>query len=258
MESVRVLVVEDNAQQRQGVVEFLRTQPDIKVVGEAEEGQAALRLMAEKQPDVVLLDMVMQGMDGWETLRQMQLRGMNMAKVIVVTAVNTEHHIIRASQYGVGSYMLKPFYDLGMLHRRILDVAQGVAVPKPDSHVPAAHHSAAPPEDVGGALLAIGMPAHVKGFLYLREAIRRTSEDNHLLGRLTTGLYPEIAKRFETTPQNVERAMRHAIELTYARTTQEKLDAVLGPGIGSVDIRPSVGELIALLANWQQMREVGE
>lgn len=257
MEKVRVLVVEDDVQQRQSAVDFLGAQPDIEVVGEAADGQAALRLMAQEKPDVVLLDMVMQGMDGWETMRQMQLQGFDLTKVIVVTAIHAEQHIMRASQYGVGSYMLKPFYDLGMLHRRILDVAHGFAVPKPESYVPEEKPSAPAPEDVGSVLLTIGVPPHVKGFLYLREAIRRATEDNSLLSKLTTELYPEIAQRYNTTPKNVERAMRNAIKLTCARTTQERLDAALGPGIASTTVCPSCGEFIALLANRQTLRETG-
>lgn len=257
MKKVRVLVVEDDNQQRQGIVDFLRARPDIEVVGEAADGQVALRLMAEQQPDVVLLDMVLQGMDGWETLRQMRERDMDLSKVIVVTAINTEHHIARASQYGVGSYMLKPFYDLRMLHRRILDVAKGFAVPEPESPAQVEKRSASVPEDVGGVMLAIGVPAHVKGFLYLREAIRRAAGEVRLLGRLTTELYPGVARKFETTPKNVERAMRNAIELAWTRTSQEKLDTALGVGIASAELRPSTGEFIALLVNWQRTREAG-
>lgn len=263
-EKIKVLVVEDDLGLRQGVVEYLNEQADIQVVGEAGDGLEALRLMVEQSPDVILLDMVMQGMDGWETLRHMRERGMDCSKVIVVTAVNTEHHIMRASQYGVGSYLLKPFYQMDMLHRRILDVAHGFAEPAPDALTPPPRKAIAPQPpiaDVGSALLSIGVPAHVKGFLYLREAIRLVDEDARLLGRLTGSLYPAIAQRFEATTGNVERAMRHAVELAWQRTTQEKLDAVFGPGVASVDTRPSTGELIALVINWkrtQEAREKGE
>lgn len=257
---VRLLLVEDDAEILAGVVAFLDTKADIEIVGQTDDGRQALEMMERLKPDVILLDMVINGIDGWDVLREMQRRGLDRSRVIVTTGFSTAENITLASRYGVASYLLKPSYEFEALHRRILDVGRGLLRPEaarrqePTYAPPPASDSM---EAIGATLLLLGMSPRVKGFHYLTEAVHAVLRHPHLLSRLTLELYPQIAEGHATQAGNVERAIRHAIERCWTRTSQEKLDRVFGPGVCGHEQRPSNGELIALLAGHQRQRAAG-
>ncbi len=246
MTIIRAAIVDDNDELRSAMNQYLQTQKDISVVGEAGNGQDALKMIQEKQPDVVLLDMIMPNLDGFGVLAQLQHTALEKRpRVIAVTALGRDDFIRRAVDLGVMYYMIKPV-DLPVLADRIREVA--------------AHQPAAPLEPLYAAgqnlddrisnlFLAMGIPAHIKGYQYLREAIKLVIEKPEMIGGITKELYPAIARRFGTTSSKVERAIRHAIEVAWSRGRVDTLNKAFGCQIAQPDEKPTNGEFIALIAD---------
>ena len=257
MDSIRLVIVEDNDDLRGFMSQYFSKQQDIAVVGEASNGLNALKLVQETPSDVMLLDMIMPGLDGFGVLAQMQ--GMEPEKkpdVIAVTALARDDFIRRAVELGVQYYMIKPV-ELQILLERIRDVAR-------QRRNEPAESRAVPPntlsldDKISNLFLGMGIPAHIKGYHYLREGIRLVYNDPDLINRITKELYPGIAKRFDTSPSKVERAIRHAIEVAWTRGKIENLNALFGYNIYGKNDKPTNGEFIALVADKLLMEEQGK
>ena len=202
--------------------------------------------VAEAVPDVVLLDMIMPSLDGFGVLAQLQRMPLEKRpRVIAVTALGRDDFIRRAVELGVMYYMIKPV-ELPVLVDRIREVA--------------AHQPSAPLEPLYAAgqnlddrisnlFLAMGIPAHIKGYQYLREAIKLVIEKPEMIGGITKELYPAIARRFSTTSSKVERAIRHAIEVAWSRGRVDTLNKAFGCDVAKPDDKPTNGEFIALIAD---------
>ncbi len=246
MTMIRAAIVDDNDELRNAMNQYLQTQKDISIVGEAANGQDALKMIQEKQPDVVLLDMIMPSLDGFGVLNQLQRTPLEKRpRVIAVTALGRDDFIRRAVELGVMYYMIKPV-DLPVLVDRIREVA---------SHQPAAPleplYTAGMNLDdrISNLFLAMGIPAHIKGYQYLREAIKLVIEKPEMIGGITKELYPAIARRFGTTSSKVERAIRHAIEVAWSRGRVDTLNKAFGCEVAKPDEKPTNGEFIALIAD---------
>ena len=246
MTIIRAAIVDDNDELRSAMNQYFETQKDISIVGEAANGQDALKMIQEKQPDVVLLDMIMPALDGFGVLAHLQRTPLEKRpRVIAVTALGRDDFIRRAVELGVMYYMIKPV-ELNVLVDRIREVA--------------AHQPAAPLETLYSAgqnlddrisnlFLAMGIPAHIKGYQYLREAIKLVIEKPEMIGGITKELYPAIARRFGTTSSKVERAIRHAIEVAWSRGRVDTLNKAFGCEVAKPDEKPTNGEFIALIAD---------
>lgn len=253
METVRVVVADDNLQLRDMVSEYLQEQSGIEVVGAAANGVEALRLVQEQEPDVLVCDMIMPQMDGYGVLERLQ--AMKLAKqpgVIALTALGRDDFISRAINLGVNYYMVKPF-DFMMLAQRVYEAAgeslKAEAVSArmmKDTGKPGGESLE---ERIANLFLTVGIPAHIKGYQFLREAVRMVIENPELMGRITKELYPGIAHRFGTTSSKVERAIRHAIEVAWNRGRVEALDEAFGKNVCSLEDKPTNGEFIALVAD---------
>lgn len=250
MNTIRVIVADDNEELRQNMVEHLSMREHIKVVAEAGTGMEALRLVVETKPDVLLLDMIMPNTDGFGVLQHMQ--GMPLAhkpKVIAVTALGRDDFVRRAVALGVSYYMIKPV-DMDMLTQRIYDVAQEEEISRADGEqAPGAMPGMTLDEKLSNLFLALGIPAHIKGYQFLREAIRLVLEKPDIIGGITKELYPTIARRFGTTSSKVERAIRHAIEVAWGRGRVDALNQAFGCRVVYQDMKPTNGEFIALIAD---------
>ena len=248
MNTIRAVIVDDNDELRNSMTQYLSAQKDISIVGEAANGQDALKMIQEKQPDVVLLDMIMPALDGFGVLTQLQrLNADQRPYVIAVTALGRDDFIRRAVDLGAVYYMIKPI-DLPVLLDRIREVARGGL---PDSPPSAALGGPALSLDdrLSNLFLGMGIPAHIKGYQYLREAIKQVIANPGMINGITKELYPAIAHRFGTSSSKVERAIRHAIEVAWSRGRVDTLNKAFGCSVAQPDDKPTNGEFIALMAD---------
>ena len=248
MNGIRTVIVDDNDELRTAMNQYLQTQKDIIVAGEAANGVDAMKAVQDKQPDVLLLDMIMPTLDGFGVLDQLQRVSLEKRpKVIAVTALGRDDFIRRAVEMGVVYYMIKPV-DLPVLAQRIRDVM--VSQPALPADIPLFSMPGMSLEDrISNLFLAMGIPAHIKGYQYLREAIKLVIETPGMIGGITKELYPSIARRFGTSSSKVERAIRHAIEVAWSRGRVDTLNKAFGCEVAQPDDKPTNGEFIALIAD---------
>ncbi|MBE5800115.1 MAG: sporulation transcription factor Spo0A [Clostridiales bacterium] len=258
MDNVRVVVADDNLQLQNMVAEYLNKQSGIEVVGAASNGVEAIRLVQEHAPDVLVCDMIMPQMDGYGVLEH--LRSMKLSKhpgVIALTALGRDDFITRAINLGACYYMVKPF-DFSVLAQRVFEAAGEIE--RADAIAANIRRESGEPEEnaeerIANLFLTVGIPAHIKGYQYLREAVKMVMENPDLMGRITKELYPGIAHRFGTTSSKVERAIRHAIEVAWNRGRIEALDEAFGRNVCSLDDKPTNGEFIALVSDRLRIKE---
>ena len=246
MESIRVLIVEDNALQRSQLIDALDGQSGIQIIGAAADGLEGLEMITQLRPQVLLLDMVLPRLDGFGLLERLQHFPTNQRPaVIATTSLGRDDFIIRAIELGVTYYMVKPL-DIAFLIRQIMSVAhRDVPVVMPAPVV-------SPPEEpddlervVTSMMIQIGIPAHLSGYKFIRTALIAVVDRPELFSSLTRILYPEIARQFSTTASCVERAIRHAISLTWDRGGSENYRRLLGRHASTVGERPTNSEFLA-------------
>lgn len=246
MERIKVLVTEGNAQMREEMATQLSQMEDIDLIGHADNGLAALDLIKEHQPNIVVTNLIMPNMDGFEMLEKIGLLPeAERPRVIVATALMREDFIQKAVELGASYYMVKPF-KLEALYRRIQDVAGQSEAILP-VHKPSAQHSV--DERIATTFLTLGIPAHIKGYHFLREGVKMVIEEPELINSITKALYPGIAKRFSTSASKVERAIRHAIDVAWQRGQMESINQIFGYRVYTRGEKPTNGEFIALIAD---------
>jgi len=254
---IKIIVADDNRSFCQMLQNYLQGQDDLSVVGVAHNGLEACELIQTQEPDLIILDVVMPNLDGLSVLERINARTtMKRPKIIMITAFGQESLTQQAMTLGVDYFILKPF-DLDVLNKRIRSLTQDMSSSTPSQFT----CSAASPmiTTVGSGLNLfgevttmmhqIGIPAHVKGYQYIRDAILMVVKDISLLGAVTKELYCGIAKRHDTAPSSVERGIRHAIELAWVRGHTETLKRIFGYSM-NIDLqKPTNSEFIALLAD---------
>lgn len=244
---MRILIVDDNREFCDILRESLVVQPGFEVVGSALNGFEALNLIQETEPEILLLDLIMPCLDGIGVLER--LREMDLAqrpRVIVISALGQESIVQKAISLGADYFLLKPF-DLEILPLRIRQLlGEREKKMNPNSGCPKSFPFAL---EVTKIIHEIGIPAHVKGYQYLREAILMVTSEVNLLGAVTKELYPLIAQKYQTTPSRVERAIRHAIELAWDRGNIEVLNRYFGYTVDGERGKPTNSEFIALIAD---------
>ena len=231
---IKIIIADDNRNLCQMLQNYLQDQEDFVIVGVANNGLEAWELIQTQEPDLIILDLVMPNLDGLGVLERINTRStMTRPKIIMLTAFGQESLTHQAMMLGVDYFILKPF-DLEILTKRIRSLTQEM----PSSSSSKFSSSASPiVTSVGNGLNLnvevttmmhqIGIPAHVKGYQYIRDAILMVVEDVSLLGAVTKELYPGIAKKFDTAPSRVERGIRHAIELAWERGHTDTLKRFL-------------------------------
>lgn len=263
MELIRVLLADDNRDFIEILREYVQSQSDMVLCGVAYNGNDALDMISKEEPDVVVLDIIMPHLDG---LGVMEKLGdvPNKPRVIILTSFGQENMTQRAVQLGADYYILKPF-DLDTLGKRIRQlVGVNEAIPAPilsTKSIISQSDSAAGEKgtisktakivdvEVTKMIQQMGVPAHVKGYQYLRDAIVLVIKDVALLGAVTKELYPMIAKKYNTTPSRVERAIRHAIELAWDRGNIDFMNKFFGYTINIDRGKPTNSEFIAMVAD---------
>lgn len=251
MKKISVCLVDDNRELVQLMDDYFDEQPDIEVIGTAYNGRDCLSMLEELEPDVLVLDIIMPHVDGLavlNTLRDMELK--NKPSVIMLTAFGQEEVMKKAVDLGASYFILKPF-DLDNLGDQIRQVQGNSSIFSSSNNKTAKKERKK--QDLEASITniihEIGVPAHIKGYMYLREAITMVYNDIELLGSITKVLYPDIAKKFNTTASRVERAIRHAIEVAWSRGNIDSISALFGYTISISKAKPTNSEFIAMVAD---------
>ncbi len=242
---VQIMVADDSREFCDLINEAIVQREGFELCAVAGHGLEALAEIEEKQPDVVLLDLVMPHLDGIGVLERLQLMNLpQKPKIIILSAFGQDTFTQKAMEMGVDYYILKPF-DFPVLFDRIIQLFEG---PKTMNYVKAGD-SKNMNVLVTNIIHEMGVPAHIKGYQYLRDSIIQVIEDVNLLGGVTKELYPSIAAKYKTTPSRVERAIRHAIELAWDRGNIEMMTRFFGYTINLERGKPTNSEFIAMVAD---------
>lgn len=259
MQNIQVLMADDNREFTALLSEYIEEQDDMEVIGTAYNGEEVLQLIEEGcVPDVLILDIIMPHLDGLgvlEKLRQMELRPQ--PKVIMLTAFGQENITQKAVQLGASYYILKPF-DMEVLASRIRQlVSNSITTSNATSggnqngkvNLVSLGKGKSLDANITSIIHEIGVPAHIKGYQYLREAITMVYNNIEILGSITKTLYPAIAEKYKTTPSRVERAIRHAIEVAWTRGNIDSISMLFGYTINISKSKPTNSEFIAMVAD---------
>lgn len=248
MSEYRVLIADGNLQFRQSTAEYFRTDKELVRVDEAADGQAALEKLRDEHYDVLVTELVMPKMDGLDLLDRLRMDSVNRPPVlIIVSYMRNDSLLQRAFAKGASYVMLKPV-EPEFLHKRMKDLLENCASDS-DLGMMQGSGNKSLDEKITTIFLTVGIPAHIKGYHYLREAIRMVYFNPDLVSKITKELYPGIAKRFNTTASKVERAIRHAIEVSWTRGKIENINKLFGFNVYGKNDKPTNGEFIALVAD---------
>ncbi|NMB95606.1 MAG: sporulation transcription factor Spo0A [Clostridiaceae bacterium] len=258
---IKILVVDDNKEFCEILSEYLGSQNDIEVVGTAPDGIEGYDLIVEKKPDVVILDIIMPHLDGIGVLEKVNSSiTKNRPTFIILSAVGQDKITQKALSLGAEYYVIKPF-DMKVLVSRIRQLkgaASSVVPPKSDYQTDVTGYNIVSEKviekrdievEVTNVMHEIGVPAHIKGYQYLRDAIIMVAEDLDIINSITKQLYPTIAKRYNTTSSRVERAIRHAIEVAWGRGRIDAINSIFGYTISMGKGKPTNSEFIAMVAD---------
>ncbi len=261
MEKLNVAIVDDNEKIRSLLKEIVSKDKDLQVIGMAADGEEACQMIKEKEPDVVLLDMIMPKLDGLGVLERIHndVQLNKYPSFIMVSAVGSEKVTEAAFARGASYYIMKPFDDeiiierIKSLYSSEIKITRNKVV-NPYEKVASASEKTLE-EVITEMIHDVGVPAHIKGYQYLREAILMSVEDMDMLNSVTKILYPEVAKKYKTTPSRVERAIRHAIEVAWSRGKVDTIEEMFGYTISQGKGKPTNSEFIALITDKIRMEQ---
>ena len=256
MGKLNVAIADDNERMLDLLGELIDRDKELTLVGKANNGEDMCKIIEQKQPDVVLLDLIMPKMDGLSVMEQINTdkKIKKHPSFIVVTAVGQEQMTEDAFEKGANYYIMKPF-DNDMVLSRIKHIKGSADIRNAESRKVNAYEKAQEPcernleADVTEIIHEIGVPAHIKGYQYLRDAIVMSVNDMDMLNSITKILYPTIAKKYQTTSSRVERAIRHAIEVAWSRGKMDTIDEMFGYTIHNGKGKPTNSEFIALITD---------
>lgn len=252
--TIKVLLADDNREFTSLLSEFISDQEDMEVVGVAYNGDEVIRLLEDGiRPDILILDIIMPHLDGLGVLEQLRESNIQPApKIIMLTAFGQENITQKAVQLGASYYILKPF-DMDVLTNRIRQLVSGGDSSSMTSTSKASVAPVAKTKNLDSNITSIiheiGVPAHIKGYQYLREAITMVYNNIEILGAITKTLYPAIAQKYKTTPSRVERAIRHAIEVAWTRGNIDSISHLFGYTVNASKSKPTNSEFIAMVAD---------
>ena len=253
---LNVVVADDNERIVSLLSDLLSSDEEISVVGKAKNGQEAYDMIKKEKPDVVLLDIIMPKLDGLSVMDKVN-KDTTLEKhpaFVVMSAVGQEAITEDAFSLGANYYIMKPFDHETLMcrmkqfknnSRSKTSAARTISAMQKQNIEPVKDLEVLVTEFIH----EVGVPAHIKGYQYLRDAIMMTVEDQEMLGAITKVLYPEIAKKHKTTSSRVERAIRHAIEVAWSRGRIETIEEMFGYTINTGKGKPTNSEFIALIAD---------
>lgn len=238
------LLVDNDQNSLNATREFIERNPDYQVIGTALDGKTAVELALSLCPDILIIDLILPVLDGLSVLDE--LKGKDI-KIIAVSALGGDAYAQSALKNGASYFMLKPF-ELPQLMRKINTVLH--------SHSPKPYTPINTDRKITDIFMTVGIPAHIKGYQFLRDAIKLAIDSPDIINSITKRLYPEVAQHFSTSPSKVERAIRHAIEVAWNKGKIENINSLFGVRIYSGNEKPTNGEFIALVADKMLLESV--
>lgn len=247
MRSKNVVVLESNGTLLQELKEAIGNSEEMSVVYAGDDGEVGIKQIGQIKPEIAIVGMFLKGTDGCGVIRALRKQGKGTK--IIATGVSNDALMERAMSEGADYYLVKPFSIEGAMER-IKELMKGQ-----EEGVESREYASAKrkpqtlDEKISDIFISIGIPPHIKGYGYLREGIKLTVEKPYIINNVTKGLYPSIARKFETTASKVERAIRHAIEVAWNRGRIEAINAIFGTRIYLGTEKPTNSEFIALVAD---------
>lgn len=243
MNKIKVLMIDDNVNLIEMVEDYFEDNQGIEIVGKAFDGNEGLKIIKEGQLkyDLIILDLIMPNKDGLGVLKELKDLDMH-PNIIVATSYNAPDTIRKVSEYGVNYYILKPF-SIAELEDKILDTfktSEKKTINLLNNNLQIS---------ISRMLHELGMPSHIKGYQYIREAISMVYDNPEIVGGITKELYPELATKFDTTVSRVERAIRHAIEVSWNRGDWDLMEDVFGHSVDIDKAKPTNSEFIVTVAD---------
>lgn len=244
MKKIKLLMIDDNIELVEAVAEFFKGSKEIELVYRAHDGNEGIEIIEREKDniDLIILDLIMPNKDGIYVLEQLKKKNID-KNIIVATSYNAMEVIREVSEYGVNYYVLKPF-DLDDLETRILDICnknydrKSIDIKHSNLQV-----------SITKILHELGIPSHIKGYQYIREGIGILYERPETIGGITKELYPELANKFDTTVSRVERAIRHAIEVSWNRGSWDLMEDIFGHSVDIDKAKPTNSEFIVTIAD---------
>lgn len=234
---IKIMLTDSNEESRGMLQSALEQTGRFAVTASTGDGSEVLKLVEETNPDMLVLDLILPGLDGLTILRR--LNGEHKPIVLAISHYITQDMAVEAGQLGASMIISKPYNEDAMVEN-LLRLAEKS---EPRLHAPGLE------ELVTAIIHEVGVPAHIKGYQYVREAIMITVENMDVINSVTKVLYPEVAKRYHTTPSRVERAIRHAIEVAWDRGDLETLQKFFGYTVSNAKGKPTNSEFIAMISD---------
>ena len=242
MSKIKVLMIDDNKELIEAVKEYFKSSELIEISSVAYDGLEGIEKIENEIYDVIILDLIMPKKDGIYVLEKMKEKNLD-KKIIVATSYNATEVIRQVSEFGVNYYILKPF-DFVDLEKRILDLCNNKKGSKNiDLHYNNLQIS------ITKILHELGIPSHIKGYQYIRDGVGLVFENPDIIGGITKELYPELASKFDTTVSRVERAIRHAIEISWNRGNWDLMEEIFGNSVDIDRAKPTNSEFIVTVAD---------
>jgi two-component system response regulator (stage 0 sporulation protein A) len=253
MSKLKIIIAEDNHEFSELLRTNLEKEDSFDVRYVCANGLEAIAAVESEMPDILLLDLIMPEADGYTVLNTLNASRLRPPLVIVVSQIKSETFIEKALQLGANYYMHKPL-SFGALVERILEFSGKAAkgfvradkIPPPAGRE---KRSNSVDEKIANIFISVGIPAHIKGYQFLREAIKMAISSPEIINNITKKLYPNIAEKYDTSSSKVERAIRHAIEVAWSRGKIENINNIFGIKIYTANDKPTNGEFIALVAD---------
>lgn len=250
MDKIKLLVLDDNDLQRTKTEEAFSSMSEYNVIASSNDGLEGYNIICEQKPDVLITDIVLQNYDGFELLEKIKNMQEAKPKILVLSSLKGEDFAQKAIDLGASYYMVKPVIDEVLIKRvkevTILDFKNEdnnkVSILKSPKNKLLE-------EKISNIFITVGIPAHIKGYQFLREAIKMAIDTPEIINSITKQLYPAIAERFSTSASKVERAIRHAIEVAWNRGKIENINGLFGIKVYNTNEKPTNGEFIALVAD---------
>ena len=258
-EKITVLISDDNQEFARTLANYLEKQDDMEVIGIAKDGMEAVDMIANTMPDIAILDVIMPHLDGIGVLEKINMMKSDRRPIcIMLSAVGQDKITQKAIELGAEYYVVKPF-DIELLIQRIREMKNYrpsqnnnfIAREVKQKYIEVQDKKAEENLEalVTNVIHEVGVPAHIKGYQYLREAIMMVVNDIEVINQITKSLYPKIASKYSTTPSRVERAIRHAIEVAWSRGQTDVVESIFGYTVSASKGKPTNSEFIAMIAD---------